>query len=496
MISRFRENGPAGPQDEFVEIYNPSPLPHTVASGNCNGGGYGVYASAGNGTASNTATMVCYIPNGTVIPAGGYYLCTGVTYSLNNLGLNGGAAGATATGDAPIGCGGTCGTNIPDDAGLVLINKAAPTVTTPDNFGLVEFGEVIYDKVGFGPYGPAAPAPGYPALAPTYCEGGAAGCLKPVGDASTGAACTNPSGQFPVFPASPACYGLAGQYEFLRRQTTFSATDGTIHQDTNNNGNDFILVAPNPAMNMGQTITGVAGVTGVLGAAGPYNRQAPPDMPAVKLTRSPFDGADQLGPRNLERRFIPDPTIADPANNPLGTLILRVKFTNNSGLPINGIRFSVDNLSTLCGPQVAAPTLASVATGDARNLSSTPGCGTGSFTAIFKALNSTAETLVDGGGTAQFVNGTVMEDLSVGAAPGAGPLSPKGGGIDSTFIINPSSNTATVGDGVTGGVGNFATVIGTTDPTKVIRVRVKFGVVRSGRFILLLVPMARNSPAP
>jgi hypothetical protein len=219
-------------------------------------------------------------------------------------------------------------------------------------------------------------------------------------------------------------------------------------------------------------------------------------MPAVKLTRSPFDGTDQLGPRNAERRFIPDPTIADLANNPLGTLVLRFRFTNNSGLPVNGIRFSVDNLSTLCGPQTAAPTTASVGTGDAQNVGSTPGCGTGSFTAIFKALNSTAETLVDGGGTAQFVNGTVMEDLSVGAAPGAGPLSPKGGGIDSTFIINPSTNTASVGDGVTGGVGNFATAIGTTDPSKLLRVSVKFGVVRSGRFILLLVPMARNSPAP
>jgi len=30
----------------------------------------------------------------------------------------------------------------------------------------------------------------------------------------------------------------------------------------------------------------------------------------------------------------------------------------------------------------------------------------------------------------------------------------------------------------------------------VLRVGVKFGVVRSGRFILLLVPMAKNSPAP
>src|SRR6185295_480889 len=127
-------------------------------------------------------------------------------------------------------------------AGLALINRADPTLFRAGGFNIVEFGEVLYDKVGFGPYGPTAPATGYPLLAPTYCEGGTTGCLKPVGDASTGAACANPSGQFPVFPAAPACYGLAGQYEFLRRQTTFSATEGTVHQDTNNNGNDFILV--------------------------------------------------------------------------------------------------------------------------------------------------------------------------------------------------------------------------------------------------------------
>ncbi len=189
VISRFRQNGPAGPQDEFVEIFNPGATAHTVASGTCKGGGYGVYASAGNGTTSNTASLVCNIPNGTVIPAGGYYLCTGVTYSLNNLGRNGGPEGATSVGDALIGCNGQCTNNIPNDAGLALINESEPTVNFPGGFGLVEFGQVFYDKVGFGPYGLSAPAPaGYPSLASTYCEGGISGCLKPVGDASTGAA--------------------------------------------------------------------------------------------------------------------------------------------------------------------------------------------------------------------------------------------------------------------------------------------------------------------
>src|SRR6185436_13922340 len=115
-------NGPAGPQDEFVEIYNPATTPHTVAAGNCAGGGYGVYASAGNGTTSNALPLVCYIPNGTIIPAGGYYLCTGATYSLTSLGRNGGAAGATSAGDAPIGCGGSCRADIPNDAGLALVD--------------------------------------------------------------------------------------------------------------------------------------------------------------------------------------------------------------------------------------------------------------------------------------------------------------------------------------------------------------------------------------
>ena len=152
--------GPAGPQDEFIEIFNPTQTPHTIASGNCNGGGYGVYASAGNGTTSDTATLVCYIPTGTLIRAGGYYLCTGVTYSLGHLGRNGGAAGATAVGDSPIGCGDTCGANIPDDAGLALVNKADPTLS--GGFGIVEFGDVVYDKVGFASYGQTAPATGYP----------------------------------------------------------------------------------------------------------------------------------------------------------------------------------------------------------------------------------------------------------------------------------------------------------------------------------------------
>jgi hypothetical protein len=105
--------------------------------------------------------------------------------------------------------------------------------------------------------------------------------------------------------------------------------------------------------------------------------------------------------------------------------------------------------------------------------------------------------LVDSSLTAQTVNGTVMEDLSAAIPPAApGSLSPKGGGIDNTLIVNPSGAGISVGNGVTGGLGNFGTTIGASGPTSVIRVKVKFGVVSNGRFILLITPMARTSSTP
>ncbi len=309
MISRFRMNGPAGPLDEFVEIFNPSTTAHTVASGNCAGGGYGVYASAGNGTNSNSVSLVCQIPNGTVIPAGGYYLCTGATYSLSNLGRNGGAEGATSVADAPIGCGGSCVADIRDDAGLALLNVAqGVTLTVGGGFlgGVPDAGLNIYDKVGFGPYGGGAPAPGYPSLAGNFCEGAA--CLKPVGDVSTGGACINSSGLFPVVSVPPPCYGQAGQYELLRRQTAFDPNLGTVHLDTNNSANDWMLVAPNSAINMGLGVTGVLGVTAIHGAAGPQGSTAPADTPSVSLKQATFDaGATQLGAPNAERNYGQDP---------------------------------------------------------------------------------------------------------------------------------------------------------------------------------------------
>src|ERR1051325_11429562 len=72
VISEFRVRGPNGANDEFIEIANNSGADHTVA-----GGGTGYAVAASNGVAR------CVIPNGTVIPNRGHYLCVNsVGYSL------------------------------------------------------------------------------------------------------------------------------------------------------------------------------------------------------------------------------------------------------------------------------------------------------------------------------------------------------------------------------------------------------------------------------
>ena len=107
IISEFRVRGPNGANDEFIELYNNSGADHTVA-----GGGTGYAVAASNGVAR------CVVPNGTVIPNRGHYLCVNsVGYSLPSYPSgNNGAVATTAAGDAPY------TTNIPDNAGIAIFN--------------------------------------------------------------------------------------------------------------------------------------------------------------------------------------------------------------------------------------------------------------------------------------------------------------------------------------------------------------------------------------
>jgi len=325
------------------------------------------------------------------------------------------------------------------------------------------------------------------------------------------------------------------------------------------NSDDFILDAPNPSTNnVGLTQSGVSRVTSVLGnawphacddAAGPCTSPtpngAPPIIGQTQFTQSAFDtcaGAvipctnNQLGPRNAERRYAQDPNILGTNNDPFGTFILRFRYVNNLGSATTGQRWRIDDVSTLCGGQTATntniilgsgQTSVGVATQEARNLKGpdfstipaqtpTPSCqGEGSdatlglFTSILKGVNHYGEVVVDSSGTARVVAGTVLEDvyLAPSPVPSGGALQPFGAGSNSTFVVNTTANNNTtlnvappgpsaitlIGDGVSGGTGRFHFPIASAGT---FRVAFKFGVVRSGRFKLLLGREVASAATP
>jgi hypothetical protein len=333
-------------------------------------------------------------------------------------------------------------------------------------------------------------------------------------------------------------------------QNTFGACQpGALPGGANcGNADDYIMDAPNPATaNVGLTETGVSGISSVLGAAWPHSCDrglgcttiapsgAPPIIGQNQFTQAPFDNCagavipcvvDQLGPRNAERRYAQDPNILGTANDPFGTFILRFRYTNNTGSATAGQRWRIDDISTNCGGQagttfsvIGNPAGTGIATQEARNLrgpdfsilpaqSPTPTCqgegadaGKGVYTALMKAVNHYGEIVVDSTGTARIVAGTVLEDTFVGpagtATPATGSLQPFGGGSNSTFVVNTTAvgnqtlNIAPpgplpivlIGDGVNGGTGSFGYII---PSASTFRIAFKFGVVRSGRFKLLL----------
>ena len=514
-ISEFRFNGPNGSTDEFFEIFNDSPTDHQVgATALSQQGGYGLFASAGNGVTSNAVTLVCRIPNGTIIPARGYVLCTGGGYSLASLGAVGSSTGssttptingaeATAAGNFPI-INGTAANpgiytsaDVPNDAGLLLANVGENIVGASSNSGTCTFGFgatgsspqdfIVFDRVGFAPYGAGAPlqpchlsnqagcgvgGSARPSLADSYCESTAAQCLRPVGDAST-----TVHGGF-VF------YGESGQYSLLRRQTTDqSATIGTVPQDTANNADDFLMVSPLPAKNIAFTITSFAagsiiGVESVLGAAGPQNNAAPPDLSEIHLQSSLFDSTIPPGdPPNAERSYLIDTTTTTMENNPLGTYILRFGFRNTSTTTdINRLRFRVDNLSVPCGrPSLPAGTEV-VGSGNARNLRQmSPNCqGSDAATAVLKMLNLATALVSPQNGPAETVRGSVIEDID------GTQLAPKGGGI----------NTSLVRTGTTPGsmTGEFTTVVPAGGPGAKFFIAFRMGVVKGGDFRFIFQP--------
>jgi len=234
IISEFRVRGPSGANDEFIEIYNASGADHTVTA--ASGTGYGVAASDG--------TTRCSIPNGTVIPNRGHYLCTNsVAYSLSGY----------ATGDA------TYATDIPDNAGIAIFNNntggaSYSLANRLDAVGSTSEANTIYKE-----------GTGYPTLTPFSIDYSfyRDNCGKN-GSITTFGAC--PSGGLPV--------------------------------DTDNNATNFVFVDTNGTS---------AGAGQRLGAPGPENLASPllrNSVIGILLLDATVAGAN---PPNRVRDFTSDP---------------------------------------------------------------------------------------------------------------------------------------------------------------------------------------------
>ncbi len=283
IISEFRVRGPNGANDEFVEIYNNSGADHTVTAAVTDGSGDGYAVAASNGVAR------CVIPNGTVIPNRGHYLCVNsVGYSLASYPAGN---GTTATGDA------TFTTDIPDNAGIALFNNSVggaefSLANRMDAVGSTSEANTLYKE-----------GTGYPALTPFSID-----------------------------------------YSFYRDDcgksgsiTTFGACPISTPKDTNNNAADFIFVDTNGTS---------AGAGQRLGAPGPENLSSPIQRNtsfAVNFLDPCVGGAS---PPNRVRDFT-----SDPANNStFGTLDLRRTIVNNTGGNVTRLRFRVIDLTTFPAP--------------------------------------------------------------------------------------------------------------------------------------------------
>ena len=338
VISEFRVRGPNGLNDEFIEISNNSGADHTVDA--LSGSGYGIAASDG--------TTRCSIPNGTVIPNRGHYLCVNsIGYSLASYPAGN---GTTATGDA------TYTTDIPDNAGIALFNNnsgggAYVLANRLDAVGSTSEANTLYKE-----------GTGYPALVPFSID-----------------------------------------YSFYRDNcgkggsiTTLGAcpTGGNL-KDTNNNAADFVFVDTNGTS---------AGAGQRLGAPGPENLSSPIQRNA-SFAVNPLDVCvASASPPNRVRDFTSDP----PNNSTFGTLDIRRTVVNNTGGNVTRLRFRIIDLTTFPAPSGIADLRPRTSTAVVVTVDRPPcGSGTSNVTVQGTTLEQPASQPNGGGFNSSLSAGTV-----------------------------------------------------------------------------------------
>lgn len=278
-ISELRLRGPNGANDEYVELVNPTPWPTIVAA---------VDGSAGFALAASNGIARCTMPNGTVIPAMGHFLCANsISYSLADY------PGGTTNTSADL----TYTTEIPDNAGVALFNTATSANFTLTNridaVGSTSEANTLYKR-----------GAGYPALTPFSIDSAL---------------------------VRDAC-GRGGSITAIG-----PCPNGGILKDTGNNAADFYFVDTNGTS---------AGAGQRLGAPGPESLQSPLwGLGDISSTRLDLCSSPTAAP-NFVRIFTSDPA----TNSTFGTLDIRRTFTNQTGDTLTRLRFRIIDLSTFPAP--------------------------------------------------------------------------------------------------------------------------------------------------
>jgi len=364
LISEFRVRGPNGANDEFIEIYNNSGADHTVAD---SGGGTGYGIAASNGVAR------CVIPNGTVMPSRGHYLCANsVGYSLASYPAGN---GTTATADA------TYTTDIPDNAGIAIFNTSIAA-----NFTLANRIDAV---------GSTAEAN------PLYKEGAGYAAMTP-------------------FSIDSSWYrdncGKNGN------QINGGPCIVETPRDTDNNSNDFVFVDTNGTCPFAGSCPSPGPTSQRLGSPGPENLSSPIQRNAsvANALLDPCGGSGS--PPNQVRDFT-----SDPANNStFGTLDIRRTFTNNTGGNMTRLRFRIVDLSTFPAPSGIADLRPRTSTAVVVTVDRAPcGVGTSNITVQGTTLEQ-PPSQPNGGG--------FNSSLSAGTITLATPL-PNGATIDIRFLL-------------------------------------------------------------
>ena len=367
LISEFRLRGVNGATDEFIEIYNDSGTAHVVSA--LSGTGYGVAASDG--------ITRCTIPNGTVMPAGGHFLCVNSTgYSLGGYPAG---VGTSAAGDA------TFTLDIPDNVGIALFNNntgggSYKVANVLDAVGSTAESNSLYRGGG-----------GYPVLV-------GAGNLESSFTRRPAGGCNG------VGPG-----GNCGTADMVR---TRPAVSKAVPGNSGGNEIDFIFVNVNgSSVGAGQRI----------GAPGPENSTSPlVRSGTATLKVGKFEACAGLEDApNAIRDATPD-----AANNAtFGTLDIRRTITNMTGSAIQRLRFRVVDLTTYGVSDDGVADLRLRTSTDVSATVDRAPCGTGtSSTAVRGTTLEQSPTQPKGGG----YNST----LSLATMP-----IPHGGSVDVRFVL-------------------------------------------------------------